>query len=102
MSSVKPVLEKSLADRVCSALGRVAVEACSTPTSPKIHELKARYKAAHVNENDCINCRLRMVDDTNLVECLMEGITCQWEMYFGNARCCNHPAAKQFANSCQP
>ncbi len=96
MSSVKPDLEDCPVDQVLSPFCRLRSDAYSAPTSPKIHELKTRYKAVHAIESDCKNCRMRIVGDTNLVECLMEGIACQWGMHFGNARFCNHPSARQF------
>jgi hypothetical protein len=102
MSSVKPDLEDFPADRVRSPFGRLPADTYSTPTSPKIHELKTRYKATHANESDCKNCRMSMAGYTSLVECLMEGMTCQWVMHFGNARFCNHPSARQFVKSSQP
>lgn len=53
-------------------------------------------------ENDCQNCRMRIVVDTDLVECLMEIIRCKWASPFGDTRFCKHPSAKQFALSRQP
>lgn len=101
MPSVKPDLEDFPGDRVRSPFGRLPSDTYSTPTSPKIHELKTRYKATHTIDSDCKNCRMSMAGDTHLVECLMEEMTCQWGMHFGDARFCNHPAARQVVKSYQ-
>lgn len=47
-------------------------------------------------------CQVRMVGDTDLVECLQEIIRCKWALPFGDAYYCKHPSAKQYAFSSQP
>ena len=50
---------------------------------------------------DCTNCQMRMVGDTDLVECLMKMTNCQWALPFGEARYCQNPTSKQIAISNQ-
>ena len=82
----------------------------ATSISPKIQELKTRYAARdgaitgesttpHKHDCDCQHCRKHILGGTDLVECMMEGIGCQWALYFGTTRFCKHPSAKQFADS---
>ena len=48
--------------------------------------------------SECNNCKMKLEQDTGLVECLMEVIRCQWINPFGDKRYCEHPEAKQFVN----
>ena len=51
-------------------------------------------------ESDCRNCQMRMVIGTDLIECMMESMHCQWAMAYGYSRIlCKHPSANQFINS---
>ena len=50
-------------------------------------------------DDELKNCRMRLVGCTGLVECLTEGVWCQWVMPFGNSRFCNHPGAKDYLHS---
>ena len=59
--------------------------------------------APNYHNNECQGCKMRLEHSTGLVECLMEVIRCQWVQQFGDTRCCEHPAARQFVdfvNSC--
>ena len=47
-------------------------------------------------------CRVRMINDTDLAECLMEVMRCQWAVHFGDERFCKHPSANQYAILNQP
>jgi hypothetical protein len=49
-------------------------------------------------KSDCQNCRMHMVGNTGLAECLMEIIRGQWATPFGDTRYCEHPSAKHFVN----
>lgn len=44
-------------------------------------------------EHDWHNCQIRMVDDTELMECQMEVIECPWALPLGEYRFCKHPSA---------
>lgn len=48
-----------------------------------------------------ITCRTRLFDSTDLTECMMEVIRCQWAVPFGGTIFCNHPSAMQFVDSIQ-
>jgi len=47
--------------------------------------------------SNCQNCQTRKLSGSELMECLMEPIRCQWVLPFGNGIFCKHPSAKQFA-----
>ena len=54
MSPVKPVSEIRPADRATagSPIGRLPLGSSSSPKSPKLQELRARYEALHGTENE--------------------------------------------------
>jgi len=47
-------------------------------------------------------CRARLLGGTDLVECMMEAIGCQWAVPFGQGKFCKHPSAGRLVNSTQP
>jgi len=47
-------------------------------------------------------CRGRLLGDTDIVECLMEVVRCQYATHFRDGRICKHPSAKQFVVPIQP
>lgn len=51
---------------------------------------------------DISTCRARLLGGTDLVECMMEVIGCQWAVPFGGGKFCKHPSAWQLVNSTQP
>lgn len=51
---------------------------------------------------DCQSCRMRMLGDTGLVECLMEIIRCQWAVSFEDKYLCVHPFRNKFVSANQP
>lgn len=51
---------------------------------------------------DISTCRARLLGGTDLVECMMEAIGCQWAVPFGQGKFCKHPSAGQLVNSTQP
>lgn len=46
-------------------------------------------------------CRARMFNNSDMVECLMETIRCEYAAHFRDGRICNHPSARQFVASVQ-
>lgn len=54
MSDVKPVPDVYPANRSIKSclLGRFALDSYSSPASPKLRELRARYEALHATEKD--------------------------------------------------
>lgn len=52
--------------------------------------------------SDCQNCQMRTFIGTDLIECLMESMHCQWAMSYGYSRIlCKHPIARLHVNSNQ-
>lgn len=47
-------------------------------------------------------CRTRLLDGTDIAECLTEAIRCQWARTFRDGRICKHPSAKKFVSPSQP
>lgn len=97
MLPVKPTLEVQPADRA-TVSNALHFGSCCRITSPKIQELQAKYEAAYATGYDCKNCLMRRVDGTDLVECLMEIVRCQWTTLSGDALYCKHPSATQFCS----
>lgn len=66
--------------------------------TPKTRKMTAK-NATSSAEKDCQNCNMRLFIGTDLVECLMEAIHCQWAMGYGYSRIlCKNPSAKRFVN----
>lgn len=75
---------------------------CSIRPYHKSSEMP-RKNTTNSHENGCQNCRMRIFTGTDLIECLMESIHCQWAMSYGYSRIlCKHPDAKLQVNSNQP
>lgn len=55
MLPVKPASQGYLAERVRSQSDRLPLGSYSVPTSPKIHELRARYEDLHAAGNSNAN-----------------------------------------------
>ena len=117
MFTVKPTLNENSVDNLHGPDKESHSTLPLPPTSPKIWELKSRFEAQHeaiTSRNsafnnpesdeihDCKNCLINLVTNTDLVECKMDKLKCQWEQYFGNTRFCKHPSAKEFATSMKP
>jgi hypothetical protein len=60
MLPVKPNVEPYPPDHVRNPFGRFPSDYCA-PTSPKIHELKARYEALHATEKNSAHSDFKIV-----------------------------------------
>ncbi len=60
MLPVNPALKAYPDDRVRNPFGRLSSGSYSAPTSPKIHELRARYEALHSTESKSAHSDLRI------------------------------------------
>ena len=48
------------------------------------------------NMKDFSACRARLLGNSDIVECLMMPLKCQWVVPFADGLICKHPAAMQF------
>ena len=63
--------------------------------NPATQQLKSHTK----NDN---TCRVRLLGNSAIVECLMDEMRCQWASHFRDGKICKHPSAGKFVNPTQP
>lgn len=59
-------------------------------------------QARQLLANDWNSCHVRMLGETDAVECQMEVIRCKWAVPFKETYLCNYPNAKMHVVSSQP
>jgi len=103
-------IERGLTDKRDTVRWTFAIRKDYTPTPSQIERglrdkshlvrtaFAERKRSTHpiIQQNSNTFCRGRMLGDTDIVECMMEVVQCQWAVPYRNSGICNHPSAKQF------